>query len=79
MIKIRKDNAVNKLNEKIRDIAIKKALKTIEKEGKNVDDYSDEELEAIIQEEERVLKSSGKIGLLTAAATGTIITLLEGL
>lgn len=56
----------DKYNSKIRDNAIEEAKKRIIKHNKKISDYSDEEMQIMIKEEENRIKESVKITILTS-------------
>jgi hypothetical protein len=65
-----KDNLIDKYRHKIREKAIVQAKKRIALSGKTVADYSQDELEVIVHEEEQKLKAAlrntGVVALLIA-------------
>jgi len=56
----------DKYNSKIRVIAIEETKKRIIKHNKKISDYSDEEMQIMIKEEENRVKESVKITILTS-------------
>ena len=56
----------DKYNSKIRDNAIEETKKKIIKHNKKISDYSDEEMQIMIKEEENRIKESVKITILTS-------------
>ena len=63
---------------KIREKAIERVKKNLVKHNKTIDDYSDDEMEALIQKEEGGLNEDAKKGILTTLLVAAGIEIVAG-
>ncbi len=63
---------------KIREKAIERVKKNLVKHNKTIDDYSDDEMEALIQKEEGGLNEDVKKGILTTLLVAAGIEIVAG-
>ena len=63
---------------KIREKAIERVKKNLVKHNKTIDDYSDDEMEALIQKEEGRLNEDVKKGILTTLLVAAGIEIVAG-
>jgi hypothetical protein len=73
------DNGSSIIKQKLREQCIENALETIEQRGLKREQFSDEEFEIIVKEEEDKLISDIKDKSLVASLGGLVLTLFTGI